>query len=224
MAFTGYSPEALAFLAKLPERDRPWFKAHQKEYNALISGPTKALVTALGARLVELRPGLVASPKTNGSIAPINNDLRFSPDKASYKDHLLLKFWEGEPKKTAPTLYVRIAPDNVGFATGIVPADVGKWRALVDGPDGARLAKAIAGLCRRGTVDVAGQALKRVPAPYPQDHPRADLLRHKMFQVRWPEPIPKAIHSGAFVGWCVKWLESCLDVHATLVDAFTEGP
>jgi len=221
MSFNGFSPEARTFVAELPNRDPAWFKSHKKQYEALVALPTKALVQDLGERLAAIRPGLVAVPKTNGSIAPINNDLRFSPDKPPYKDHLLLKFWEGEPKKTAPTVYVRIAPDNVGFAVGLVPADVGSWREFVSGSGGERFADAIRKLERSKKADVVGQSLKRVPAPYDSDHPQADLLRHKMLQVRWPEPVPKAIHSGAFSAWCLKRLQACLPVHEMLVEGFS---
>ena len=220
MSFSGFSPEARAFMAALPSRDPTWFKAHKKEYEALVALPTKALVRDLGDRLAAIRPALVAVPKTNGSIAPINNDLRFSPDKSPYKDHLLLKFWEGEPKKTAPTVYVRIAPDNVGFAVGLMPAEMAEWREFVAGPAGGRLSAAVRALEKAKKADVVGQSLKRVPAPYDADHPQAELLRHKMLQVRWPERVPKAIHTGAFTSWCVTRLEACLPVHEILVEGF----
>ena len=117
--FEGFDADAIDFLKKLGGEQADWFKARKKDYQRLIVAPSKAFVTDLGAELQSrVSAGIVAEPKTNGSIAPINNDLRFSPDKSPYKDHLLLKFWEGANKKTAPTLYVRIAPSGIGFATG----------------------------------------------------------------------------------------------------------
>ena len=220
MSFDGYSAEGLEFLAHLPDRDPDWFKANRSAYEALVVGPTKALVAALGDELQAQRADIAAEPKTNGSIAPINNDLRFSPDKSPYKDHLLLRFWEGAPKKTAATLFVRVAPGDVGFATGIIPSDVDTWRTALDGPSGAALAGAVDALARAKKAEVAGQALKKVPPPFPADHPRADLLRHKMLQVRWSEPAPAAISKPAFVGWCMKRLEACLPLHTTLVETF----
>ena len=52
---------------------------------------------------------------------------------------------------------------------------------------GKELAAIVAALRKKG-YDVEGQELKRVPPPYPQDHPRADLLRHKrlIYWKRWP--------------------------------------
>lgn len=218
MAFDGYSDDSIGFLAALPSRDPDWFKANKKDYERLIVAPTKALVVELGDLLREHVPDIVAEPKTNGSIAPINNDLRFSPDKSPYKDNLMLRLWEGSPKKTAPTLFVRISPDGVGFATGVIPADLDRWRAAVAGDAGADLTDAIAGTVKATKAEVVGQELKRVPAPYEADHPRGDLLRHKMLQVRWLRPLPGSVSKPSFAGWCVGQLEHALPIHRWLVE------
>lgn len=219
--FSGYTPEALDFLGRLPSRTPDWFKAHRKEYDALLVQPTKALVVDLGAALAKHLPDIIAQPKTNGSIGPINNDLRFSPNKPPYKDHLLLRFWEGATKKTAPTLYVRLTSSQVGFATGVLPADVSAWRAVIDGPLGEKLDRAINELAAENDADVVGEGLKRVPAPYPADHPRARLLRFKMLQVRWPEELPDAVHGPEFVEWCLVRLERCFELHRLMMRAFS---
>ena len=64
---------------------------------------------------------------------------------------------------------------------------------------------------------MAGEGYKLVPKPYPQDHPRADLLRHKALQVRWSEPAPKSITKASFVDHCMKRLEACAPIHHWLV-------
>ena len=99
--FAGFEPESMRLLTTLGTKKAPWFKANKKEYQRLLAEPAKAFVSSLGEALQGgSYPDLMAEPKTNGSIAPINNDLRFSPDKSPYKDHLLIKFWEGADKKT----------------------------------------------------------------------------------------------------------------------------
>ena len=218
--FNGFPPEGLDFLRELGSRDKTWFDEHRTTYDRSVVAPTKAFVTALGERLgADVAPGIVAQPKTNGSISPINNDLRFSPDKNPYKDHLLLRFWEGPNKKTAPTLFVRIGPDEVGYATGAAIPDVEAWRKLIDGDEGEELASALATLGKRRTLDIAGEGYKRVPKPYAEDHPRADLLRMKGgIQARWPEPVPASISTGRFVDHCARRLEACAPVHRWLVE------
>lgn len=91
--FAGFTPEGLQFLQDLGQADKAWFDEHRQTYADAVVAPTKAFVVALGERLdAEVSPMSVYQPKANGSIAPINNDLRFSPDKSPYKDHLLLRF------------------------------------------------------------------------------------------------------------------------------------
>ncbi|MGB5759448.1 MAG: DUF2461 domain-containing protein [Acidimicrobiales bacterium] len=218
--FQGFPQEGLDFLRRLGTRDKAWFDEHRETYDRAVVAPTKAFVTALGRKLNdELSPAIAAQPKTNGSIAPINNDLRFSPDKSPYKDHLLLRFWEGSNKKTAPTLFVRVGADDVGFATGAAIADIDRWRQLIDDDEtGPQLAAALAALGRGRSLDIAGEGYKRVPKPYPEDHPRADLLRIKGgIQARWSEPVPASINGPRFVTHCAKRLGTCGEVHRWLV-------
>jgi len=215
-SFTGFPTEGLSFLTTLGGKDKAWLDQNRATYDQSVVAPTKAFVVALGERLAdEISPGIVAQPKTNGSIAPINNDLRFSPDRSPYKDHLLLKFWEGDDKKTAPTLWVRLSEDTVGFASGAPIGSLDRWRKTVDNDDtGAGLAAILAALGKGRDLDIAGQDYKKVPKPYPEDHPRADLLRFKHgLQARWPEPTPASVSKASFVDWCLRRLVACADLH-----------
>ena len=217
--FSGFSAEGLTLLRAIGGADRDHFEANKKAYDELIATPAKAFVDAMTAGLQDrISPLVDGQPKTNGSIAPINNDLRFNPDASPYKDHVLFKWWQGPDKKLAPTVWVRMSPTDVGFASGIALADLDRWRDAVGGDAGAELATAIDRLAADRDLDVAGQALKTVPKPYPSDHPRADLLRHKGFQVRWSEPAPKTIGSAAFVDHCLDRLDLVAPIHHWLVD------
>lgn len=219
MTFEGFSSEGLRLLSDLSENDKTWFDTHRKDYDRELASPAKAFVSDLGAVLQEtISPQIQAIPKTNGSIAPINNDLRFTPDASPYKDHLMFRFWEGEAKKTAPTLMVHTSPKRVGFATGMMFADLDRWRAVIDDEaSGAEGAAAIEKLASDTGADVVGEGYKRVPKPYPPDHERADLLRHKGLQVRWIVPAPNEIHSSDFIDWCASELARAGEVHRWLV-------
>lgn len=217
--FDGFPITGLDFLRALGGRDKEWFDSNRSTYQASVVAPTKEFVTAIGERLADgFAPAIVAQPKANGSIAPINNDLRFSPDKPPYKDHLLLRFWEGADKKLAPTLFIRLSADDVGFATGAALADLERWRELVDDDaTGRALGQALDTLGHGRDLDIAGEGYKRVPRPYAEDHPRADLLRHKMIQARWAEPTPPEVRSASFVDFCMERLTACAPVHRWFV-------
>ena len=125
----------------------------------------------------------------------------------------------GGDKKTAPTLFVRLSANSVGFASGAAFASVDSWRARVDDDKTGKALEAAIAKIRRvaAEIETAGAGLKRVPAPYPADHARADLLKHKMLQVRWPEPVPKSVGTAKFPGWCAVRLARCADLHHWLV-------
>ena len=217
--FTGFSAGGLEFLSTLGSKDKAWFDANRSTYDSEVVPAAKAFVVAMGEALAEeISPELVAQPKANGSIAPINNDIRFNPGASPYKDHLMFKFWEGSNKKLAPTLWIRMHPeDGIGFASGVVIDDVDTWRRAID-QKGETFAADLAAVVRKNRADVVGEGLKRVPKPYPEDHPRADLLRHKGFQVRFVEPVPKSIGSARFVDWCTTRLTLLAPIHRWLVD------
>ena len=220
--FTGYSDSARQLLSELPTYDKDRFASLKKRWNAEVLDQTKAFVSAAVPALRErISPTIDGAPKVNGSISPINNDLRFSPDKPPYKDHLLITFWDGPSKKTAPVLHARIASDDIGFATGAVFADglLERWKELVDADaTGVPLASAIDDLVATKSADVVGQGVKRVPKPYDPDHPRGELLKHKWLQVRWSEPAPAAIGSSEFPEWFAERLSVTRDVHCWLRD------
>jgi uncharacterized protein (TIGR02453 family) len=220
MTFEGFSTSGLDYLTELAGHDKDWFSENRKTYEREVAQPAKDFVVDLGAVLRdEISQDIVALPKANGSISPINNDLRFAKDATPYKDHLLFRFWEGPNKKVAPTLFVRVSQHDVGFATGINFSSVDSWRERIDDESsGGALVTAIEELGRGRELDVAGQGLKRVPAPYAADHPREGLLRHKGFQARWSEPTPAVVHSAGFVDWCASRLNECIEIHRWLLE------
>lgn len=219
--FTGFPEEGLKFLTTLGTKDKAWFDTNRKTYDTHVVPQAKAFVDAMGEALHDrISPDIVAQPKTNGSIAPINNDVRFSPDASPYKDHLMFRFWEGANKKTSPMLMIRMSPaDGVGFASGMYLHDLDLWRDKIDNKKtGEAFADDLTRLVKATRAEVVGEGLKRVPKPYDEDHPRGDLLRHKGFQVRWLEDTPKSITSAKFVDWCTNRLAKVSDVHRWLVD------
>ncbi len=214
-----WTHETTDLLAELPTLSSDEFKAMKKRYTTVLADPVKEVVTELLPRLqTEISSGIVGAAKTNGSIAPINNDLRFNPDATPYKDHVMLRFWEGPVKKVAPMLMVHVAPTRIGFASGIVPVDVGVWRTAVD-EQGEELATAIDELATETGADVVGEALKRTPSPFGDDHPRAALLRHKMLQVRWIRDLVP--HEVDVVDHCADELARARRLHRELVRLFT---
>ena len=106
---------------------------------------------------------------------------------------------------------------------GFDPKARARWREAVGGPPGEALQKAIAKLEKSakgsaGRCEYAGDLLKKVPAPWPADHPRAELLRMNGFQVRFMEPLPASLAKKGFAGWCATRMKRLLPVHGWLVE------
>lgn len=223
MTFTGFPDDGLELLKRLPTLDRDAFGEASETYQNGIVAPAKAFVGALGPELRSaVSDGIQFVPRTNGSIAPINNDRRFNPAATPYKDHLLFRFWEGQQKQTSSTLFVRVAPDELGFAVGrsFSPSQIEGYRAAVD-RGGDQLAAAVAWLARYRNAEIAGASLKRVPAPYSDDHAHADLLRHKRLQIRWLVDPKGALNRAKLVRICRDQLGRAADVHRWLVECAT---
>lgn len=217
MKFAGFDRSALEQLEHLPGLDAAGYARAREALNRGLIAPARALV---GEVARDLDAPLTTS---RGSVSPLHADLRFSPAGAArYKDHLLLTAWHGTDKKTGPTLWIRVDSCSVGFASGVAftPTIRERWRAAVGGAGGARFASLIDELRERRArheVEVAGDALHRVPPPWTAEHPRAELLRKTGFQVRFRVPLPREAERPEFAPWCAEHLSELLPTHRWLV-------
>lgn len=218
-AFDGFDPDAVALLASLPDFDAERYDGVREQLADGIRAPGVALIEAVAETT-----DADLSVSRRSSVSPLHTDLRFAKAGAPrYKDHLLLTTWEGSDKHSAPMLWIRIDSSSIGFASGIrfSPAVRQRWREAVAGQPGEALEAALATLkkVRRSCdVDVAGEQTKRVPKPWSDDHPRAELLRYTGFQARFREPLPKSMSTPKFVAWCVRRFDDLMPVHRWLVD------
>jgi uncharacterized protein (TIGR02453 family) len=77
--FTGFPEETLQFFTGLAaNNNKPWFDAHKPKYEKYVLATAQDFVVALGERLRNLSPHVVADPRVNKSIFRIYRDVRFS--------------------------------------------------------------------------------------------------------------------------------------------------
>ena len=191
MSFIGFDPTAVALLAELPIWSAYQYSARKAELAAGLTRPGMALIQDVAS---PLEADLTVSSRS--SVSPLHRDLRFAPaGSPRYKVHLLLTAWEGADKRTAPTLWIRIDSNRAGFASGIgfTPEIRERWCTAFGGDAGADLRTVLDWLAATREIDIAGDEVKRVPAPFDDQHPRADLLRKTSFQVRFSEDLPETI-------------------------------
>ena len=164
--------EALGFFRDLRENNtREWFADQKKRYDASVQGPAKAFSGRM-AEYLEAVTGEAHTPK----IFRIHRDVRFAKDKTPYNTHLHL-LWTSD----APGAWMLgLSPDyfRAGFGAMEWKGEaLDRFRAAI-AEDGSPLVAVIETLTGAG-VDFGEPALKRVPAPYPKDHPAALHLRRK---------------------------------------------
>lgn len=164
--FRGY------FLGLRANNNKAYFEAHRRQYEEEVKAPLVALLADLEAEFGPARR--VARP---------NRDIRFSADKSPYKLNIYADLVKGG--------YVALDADGLVAAGGMYMVDDAQLKHLREAVaaerSGSELVGIVAALRKKG-YDVQGQELKRVPPPYPQDHPRGELLRHKrlIYWKRWP--------------------------------------
>lgn len=222
-AFAGFNEGTLTFLRELAENnDRTWFERNRGRYESELIAPARHFVDALGPGLREMDPALRPDARVGGSIFRMNRDLRFSADKRPYKDELAFRLMPDSAEVPGSGLYMRVRPDLIGFAAGVwafSPPLLARFRGAVAedalGPDLHALA---AGLKVNG-CRFTSDALRRVPKPWAEDHPRGDLLRLKGLIVGLDLPIPREFYSGEFVAWSLAQWERVLPVHQWLGSA-----
>ncbi len=174
--------DARAFLGELAQSNsREWFQTQKTRYDTELKRPSEKLLAETAAWL-EAETG--QQPRTK--LFRPYRDVRFSPDKTPYHTHLHM-MWS---LRDGRAWMLGIAPDYATMGVGIMafgPAQADRFRTAIAGPEGETLEDLLAQGWR-----IDPPALKRVPAPYPADHPRADLLRHKGL-VAWADGLEDAL-------------------------------
>src|SRR6202048_791451 len=134
--FEGWPKPALQFFHGLKgDNSKAYFEAHRSVYEDQVRQPMEALVSELERELgsdVEVK------------IFRLNRDLRFSPDKRPYKEHLGAYL-----SSTRAGLYLQISDDGLYMAIGsheLAADPLTRFRDAVAGKEGEKLARIVAAL------------------------------------------------------------------------------
>jgi uncharacterized protein (TIGR02453 family) len=182
--FRGFPPDGIPFFFELQEQQsRTWFAANKQRFERLWAEPLRALVADLTLALGDTYPGLA---EVRPHFFRIQRDVRFSADKSPYKTNvsamLPVRATLGEDE-TVPGIYLSFGLDGGFVGVGCWQLDREKLdayrRAVAEDQTGAALGDLVDRLRKTGFELSSHGELKRPPAPYPRDHPRAELLRRK---------------------------------------------
>ena len=204
MAFAGFPKGGTVFFAQLASRqDRDWFKAHKDEYVRLWEAPMKALFEALRPKLKAAFPK-VGEPKH----FRIYRDVRFGKDKSPFKTSIsaVIPLYGGDAVGGSG-FYAELgaAPFVAAGRWMLEGAELNRYRqAVAADKSGKAFGKAVEKAKKAGFEVMVHEALKRVPPPFPADHPRGELLKLKGFALKFPAVKASQLSSGKLVDWMVK--------------------
>ncbi|MEM7641021.1 MAG: DUF2461 domain-containing protein [Pseudomonadota bacterium] len=174
--FTEFLDRTQTFYGQLAKNNsKDWFEPRKAQWKADIEAPAKLLSEIMAEEISRLT-GTPHKPK----LFRINRDVRFSKDKSPYKTMLAMLWSPTDPEDPSPHVYFGVEPGRTFVGCGHPGFDkdgLTRYRAMVDAW-GDRLTEIIE---ETGATlsDFGPEPLKRVPKPYDQDHPHADLLKRK---------------------------------------------
>jgi uncharacterized protein (TIGR02453 family) len=204
--FNGFADaDGKFFKALAKHNERAWFLAHKAEFERGWNTPLKQVLGEVREKIERYYPNLLDEPR----LLRIYRDVRFSRDKAPYKNHIAgfigFRGAERERPDLPAALYLHVGADRIFGAAGhymMEKDSLERFRKRVaDAKSGKALESLLKKLSQAGYRLGEHEAYKRVPSGYASDHPRAELLRRKSLTVSFPE-IPKdALVSSKLTGW-----------------------
>ena len=207
-SFAGFPPECVRFYNDLAaNNNREWFAEHKAEFETFVMAPARDFVFEMGGLLKKLSPGIVADPRPDKSIFRYYRDTRFSKDKAPFKTHLGIFFWEGNrPKMECPGYYFHLEPPNLFLAAGMHCFSkplLGEYRdSVVDPRYGAQLMAAVESIQAHPGYEVGGTHYKKTPRGYDPGHENAKLLLHNGLWSEVAEAIPSEFYTRDVLSHC----------------------
>lgn len=202
--FQGFSRELVTFFAGLQKNNsKRWFEEHRNLYETHVKKAMLDFVSAVGERLPEVSPEIVADARINGSVYRIYRDVRFSKNKMPYKTHTAAVFYHRQGKKHEyPGFYFQISHEGIKWGAGhfkITPEQLSRIRAFVARNPDMWFAITNEPLFKATFGEIRGERLKRPPKGYNGDHPAVEALKQKQFLVLAEEPVKLYLENPAVV-------------------------
>lgn len=174
----------LTFLTQLKKNNnKPWFDKNRKVYETA-KADFISFVELLLKNIQAFDPAM-KGVDAKSAVFRINRDVRFSNNKAPYKDHFGAHLSPGGRKSHLPGYYIHLMPGGAFLAGGMWEPEPQQLAAIRQEIDyNAKEFKAL--LAHKdfkkyfGKLDDSNK-LKTVPKGYPKDHPELSLLQHKSF-------------------------------------------
>lgn len=179
--------ETLDFLAAVAENNnREWFAEHKELYEDA-RADVISFVEALIPLLADTDPTFPLETQAKKCVMRIYRDVRFSKNKAPYKNNFGISFKQN--KDSSPEYYLHLQPGKSFFAAGYwmpeaahlksireeIDYNTSEFLEIIEEPEFNRLFKL-------STEDT----LKKAPKGYDVGHPQIELLKLKSYIATFP--------------------------------------
>jgi uncharacterized protein (TIGR02453 family) len=170
--FTGFPVRGLTFYEGLAaDNSKAYWTDHRAVYDECVAAPMQVLLAELEPEFGEAK-----------FFRPYR-DVRFSKDKTPYKTQAAaVVHGGGGDQPGGGVLYLALSADGLYVGGGYHHTATDQAQrlraAIAEDRTGAALV-AILDRLRADGWEVGGERLKRVPKPWDEHHPRAELLRNK---------------------------------------------
>jgi uncharacterized protein (TIGR02453 family) len=182
--FSGWPKDAIDFFDGLEENNnRDWFQENKARYDRAVREP------------MELFLASVEGEFGHSHLFRPNRDTRFAKDKSPYKTNIAAVIG-GDG---GPIMYVHLDQSGLIAASGhymMAPDQISRFRAAVAEDTTGEALVGLLATASKAKMTKNEPALKRVPAPYPKEHPRGELLRHKSMTLSRSFGLPAWLHTA----------------------------
>ncbi len=188
-SFAGFPKDFFAFFRELKaHNERAWFEANKPRFRESVQAPMTLFIAAMAPHLNKISKEFIADPRPNGgSMFRIYRDVRFSKNKAPYKEHAACQFRHRLGRDVhAPGFYVHLEPARVFFGGGLwmpEPDALLKIREAIAGKPAAWKKVIEDKTFKRTFGGVEGEQLSRPPRGFDPSHPFIEDLKRKSFVV-----------------------------------------
>jgi uncharacterized protein (TIGR02453 family) len=170
----------LDFLQDLDQNNtREWFTDNRPRYDSSKKDLEK-LVGELLKKIGEFEN--LPNTAVKDCLFRINRDVRFSANKNPYKNYLSAAIGPGGRHSGRIDFYVHIQPNESFLGAGMwapTPKHLAKFRQEIDFNPKALKGIIEESIFRAYFPEIWGEALKRPPKGYTEDHPNLELLKRK---------------------------------------------
>ena len=213
--FEAFPADLVQFLRELKQNnDRDWFNANKERYETAFRQPAGQFASTVCDAVLEM-----TGTSHDAKVFRIHRDVRFSKDKTPYNTHLHVSFLPDGEMATKPAFFFGVDTEKATVGAGcfgLEKAALDRFRERVAGPEGEALAAELDGM-RPAGVRFPDPELKKVPAPYTADHPRAELLRRKSLSAWRDLGTPETVTQPGLVAAITRGFEQVRPVYDFMI-------